>query len=227
MKKKVLALAISMIMLLSVFPVSAFAAEQSVTYTQNAIEDILAEINAEYGTNIHILTNNEKQQYGISATNIPTMTTSELADLESELRHIAEYEIPEYERTTQEAMQAIARVNEQLSANIITQFAVNASYNPIFAVKAIDYATAVAEAYITEDYYGNTVWGSIVSKDCITDKTQVRWFYAENPTVSRIDGGRTLYWVGEGDYCATIDGVQYFLSSGTQYAEMYIGNYCN
>lgn len=225
MKKKVLTLAFCVIMLLSVFPVSVFAAEQSATFTQNAIEDMLSEINAEYGTNIHILTANfEKKQYGASAPIIPTLTNSEL---ENELRYIAKYEIPEYEHTTQEAIQAIAHINEQLSTNIATQSSVNALYNPVLAVKTIDYATAVAEAYITEDYYGNTVWGSIVGKDCITDKTQVRWFYTENPDVSRIDGGRTLYWVGEGDYCATIDGVEYFLSSGTQYAEMYIGNYCN
>lgn len=227
MKKKIIAIALSILMLLAIFPVSAFAAEYPAIDTQKAIDDILTEINAEYGTNIHILTNSEKQPYEVSSANIPTMTASKLADLKNELRHIAEYEIPEFERTTQEAMQVIARVNTSLCTDIeFPEATVTAyDYDPLFAIKAIDYAVAAAEAYITKDRYGNTVWGSVINKFCITDRTQSRWFYAASPTVSRIDGGRTLYWVGTGDYCATIDGVQYFLSSGTQYAEMYVGNY--
>lgn len=227
MKKKLLALTVGLCMLLTIFPMSAFATESPAECSQKAIEDILAEINAEYGTNIHILTSNKNQQYGISAPSIPTLTVSELVELESELRYIAEYEIPEFERTTQEAMQTITNIGISPCAEIETLDTTVASYNydPLFVIKAIDYAVAAAEAYITQDHYGNTVWGSVVDKFCITDRTQSRWFYAANPTVSRIDGGRTLYWVGTGDYCSTINGVQYYLYSGTQYAEMYVGNY--
>ena len=103
----------------------------------------------------------------------------------------------------------------------------NSNGDSFLAVKAIDYATAVVETRITYNSYGVAVWGEIFDEYCDTDKTQPRWFYAENPSCSCIDGGRTLRWVGEGDYCATIDGVEYYLSSGIQVTEMYVGNYIN
>lgn len=227
MKKEILAIALSILTLFTIFPISAFATESPAKCTQKGIEDILTEINTEYGTNIHILTSSENKQFGISTASIPILTAFELIDLESELRHIAEYEIPEFERTTHEAMQKIAHVSVSPCVKVESPDAIETfyDYDPLYVIKAIDYAVAAAEAYITEDRYGNTVWGSVIDKFCITDPTQLRWFYAANPTVSHIDGGRTLYWVGTGDYCATIGGVQYFLYSGTQYAEMYVGNY--
>ena len=224
--KKILSATIALTLCLS-FSVTAFASGNFETSSKSAVEDILSAINEEYGTNIHIMASDAKQHDEASAACFPALSASELVALENELRYIAEYEIPEYERATQKAMQEIARVNASQASYSEVRSTETSSYDyePIIALLAIDYAVAAAEAYITSDRYGNTVWGSVVDKFCITDRTQARWFYAANPTVSRIDGGRTLYWVGSGDYYATIDGVQYYLSSGTQVAEMYVGNY--
>ena len=46
-----------------------------------------------------------------------------------------------------------------------------------------------------------------------------------NPSVSKIDAGRTLYWTGTGDYCGYVGGKQIYYSSGTQHAELYVGKY--
>lgn len=52
-----------------------------------------------------------------------------------------------------------------------------------------------------------------------------KWFLSVNPSVSKIDAGRTLYWTGTGDYCGYVGGKQIYYSSGTQHAELYVGKY--
>ena len=54
---------------------------------------------------------------------------------------------------------------------------------------------------------------------------QTKWFLSINPSVSKIDAGRTLYWTGTGDYCGYVGGKQIYYSSGTQHAELYVGKY--
>lgn len=207
------ALVLVVVLLMSMSTV-AFAAD--VVVAEDEISAVLEKINAEYGTNIHILTESELIQYGIN-TETP-QTSYELVDLEETLRYIAEVKIPQFERTTQEANAVMAVLSGE--ENILSVAA-----STVIATKDIDYATAGAEAYITEDSYGNTIWGSIVRGLCYTDMYQETWFMASNPTVTHMDGKKTLYWTGEGDYCAYINGTHYYLYSGTQYASMYIGNY--
>lgn len=52
-----------------------------------------------------------------------------------------------------------------------------------------------------------------------------KWFLSVNPSVSKIDAGRTLYWTGTGDYCGYVGGKQIYYSSGTQHAELCVGKY--
>jgi len=60
---------------------------------------------------------------------------------------------------------------------------------------------------------------------CETNMYQTKWFLSVNPSVSKIDAGRTLYWTGTGDYCGYVGGKQIYYSSGTQHAELYVGKY--
>ncbi|MCD8069577.1 MAG: hypothetical protein LUE87_11995, partial [Lachnospiraceae bacterium] len=65
----------------------------------------------------------------------------------------------------------------------------------------------------------------IVKGLCYTDVYQEIWFMASNPTVTHTNSSKTLYWVGEGSYCSYINGTQYYLYSGTQYASMNVEDY--
>lgn len=225
--KSICALVLSVVLIMSMSTV-AFAAD-STTDTSDEISAILASINAEYGTNIHVLSDNELAKYGLTNAEPQSMPNYEQVDLEETLRYIAEVQIPQFERTTEEAI----AVMESVGIDPTTMSATNnnevdvlsTASDPVVATKAIDYAIAGAEAYITTDYYGNTVWGSILSGFCYSNMYQETWFMALNPTVTHIDGRKTLYWTGTGDYCAYINGTQYYLYSGTQYASMYVGNY--
>lgn len=215
-RRSLWALALSMMLLMSMSTV-AFAADDTIN-NEDEISTILAKINAEYGTNIHVLSENELAQYGLIDAEPQTAATYEIVDLEETLRYIAEVQIPKFERTSQEANSVIAALSGEANALSVTA-------GTVIAKKDIDYATAGAEAYITTNSYGNTVWGSIVKGLCYTNMYQETWFMASNPTVTHTDGKRTLYWTGEGDYCAYINGTQYYLYSGTQYASMYVGDY--
>lgn len=214
--KSICALVLAVVLLLSMSTV-AFAAD-NVIDTKEEISAVLEKINAEYGTNIHILSESELAQYGLTAAEPQATKSYERVDLEETLRYIAEVQIPQFERTTQEANAVMASLSS--GASVLSTTA-----DTVIATKDIDYATAGAEAYITTDSYGNTVWGSIVRGLCYTDMYQETWFMASNPTVTHTDGRRTLYWTGEGDYCAYINGTHYYLYSGTQYASMYVGDY--
>lgn len=223
--KSLCALVLSVVLIMSMSTV-AFAADNTID-TEDEISVVLARINAEYGTNIHVLTDEELAKYGLTDAEPQSRATYNVVDLEETLRYIAEVKIPQFERTTQEAVMAMESVGiSPVTMNINDEAAVlSATSDSVIATKAIDYAIAGAEAYITEDSYGNTVWGSILNGFCYSNMYQETWFMALNPTVKHIDGRRTLYWTGTGDYCAYINGTQYYLYSGTQYASMYVGNY--
>lgn len=225
--KSLCALVLSVVLIMSMSTV-AFAADNTID-TEDEISAVLAKINAEYGTNIHVLSDSELAKYGLTDAEPQAMTNYELVDLEETLRYIAEVQIPQFERTSQEAIAAMESVGIDPATMTMTTnngaSVLNATSDPVIATKEIDYAIAGAEAYITEDSYGNTVWGSILTGLCYSNMYQETWFMALNPTVTHIDGRRTLYWTGTGDYCAYINGTQYYLYSGTQYASMYVGNY--
>ena len=143
------------------------------------------------------------------------MTVTELAQLEDTLRHIAE---------TQEANAILASIeNDFIAATRSGEL--RSTDEPITATKEIEYATAGAVAYTSKTILGKTIWGEIQHGFCVTDTQQATWFRATNPTVSRTDGNRTLYWVETGSYYSNINGTQYYLYSGTQYASMPIEDY--
>lgn len=203
--------------------VTAFAAEERIV-SDAEISAVLAQINEEYGTNIHILSAEELALLGLPVSESAPMTAAELAQLEDTLRHIAETQIPQFRTATQEANAVLSSIESDLTA--ATQFDELRSTNePITATKEIEYATAGAVAYTSKTILGKTIWGEIQHGFCVTDTQQATWFRATNPTVTRTDSNRTLYWVGTGSYYSNINGTQYYLYSGTQYASMPIEDY--
>ena len=225
--KSIFALALSAVLIMSMYNVT-FATDNT-NNTSDDISAILTMINNEYGTNIHVLSDNELAKYGLTDSELQTMTNYEQVDLEETLRYIAEVQIPQFERTTEEAFEAMENVGidpTTISKTVNNEVSMPSPRSgPVVATKPINYATAGAEAYITTDYYGNTVWGGILYGFCQSNMYQETWFMALNPSVTHIDARRSIYWVGTGDYCAYINGTQYYLYSGTQYASMYVGDY--
>ncbi|MBC8586239.1 hypothetical protein [Youxingia wuxianensis] len=202
---------------------TAFAAEERIV-SDAEISAVIAEINKEYGTNIHILSAEELTSLGLPVSEPAPMTATELAQLEDTLRHIAETQIPQFKKTTQEANAVLASI-EAAPANAAPFAELQSTSEPITATKEIDYATAGAVAYTSKTILGKTIWGEIQHGFCVTDTQQATWFRATNPTVTRTDSNRTLYWVGTGSYYSNVNGTQYYLYSGTQYASMSIDDY--
>ena len=225
--KKIIALLSAVVMIASVGAINAFATNIE-TESDNEVAIILEKINSEYGTNIHILSEEELEKYGLNSDNTSTvMATYENVNLEETLRNIAETKIPEFERTTQETIAAIESIGidtNAITANTDNEISMLAT-NPVIATKAINYAIAGAESSIARDSYGNAIWGPITNEFCTTNIYQDIWFFALDMYVKHIDRDRTLYWTGTGDYCAYINGEQYYLYSGTQYASMYVSEY--
>lgn len=225
MIRKYLSFVLVLLMCMSL-TVNAFAAEERIV-SDAEISAVLAEINEEYGTNIRVLSAEELMSLGLSAADPAPMTAGELEQLENTLRYVAETQIPQFRKTTQEAVDAIAGISSD-----ITTFSPDApnrglsiASDAITATKEIDYAIAGAVAYTSKNTSGKTVWGEIQYGFCTTDTAQSTWFRATNPTVTRTDSNSTLYWVGTGNYYSNINGTQYYLYSGTQYASMYIDDY--
>lgn len=186
--KHLCAMVLSVVLLLSMSGV-AFASDTLVD-TETEISAILARINAEYGTNIHVLTESEFVQYGLTDEDPPAPISYELVDLEETLRYIAEVQIPQFERTTQEAIANMesAGVDSSTMTKHNGAYVLSTTSDSVVATKEIDYAIAGAKAYITEDSYGNTVWGSVLTGLCYSNMYQRTWFMALNPTVTHIDG---------------------------------------
>lgn len=213
--KRLCVLVFTVILFISMSAV-AFAADT--TDTEEEISAVLAKINAEYGTNIYVLAESELIKYGLVDTDSQAISSSEPVNLEETLRYIAEVQIPQFERTTQEARIAMLVVSNGMNVLSTTD-------NSVIASKAIDYATAAVEAYITTDSDGNTVWGNILKSYCDTNMYQSTCFIATSTTAVHTDRKRTIYWTGDGDYIAYINGTHYYLYSGKQYASMYVGDY--
>lgn len=142
--KSICALVLAMVLLMSMSTV-AFAADNTID-TEEDISSVLARINAEYGTNIRELSESELIQYGLTAAEPQAAKSCEPVDLEETLHYIVEVQIPQFERTTQEANAVKAMLFDEVS-----KFGTTAG--TVVARKAIDYATAAVEAYITNDSY--------------------------------------------------------------------------
>ena len=201
--------------------IPAFAAEDRIV-SDTEVSAVISQINEEYGTNIHALSADELISLGLPVSEPKPMTASELMALENTLRHIAETQIPQFVAATQEANAVLSSI--QTSA-VSSGNELRAASTPITATKDIDYATAGAVAYTSKTIFGKTIWGEIQHGFCVTDTQQATWFQATNPTVTRTDSNRTLYWVGTGSYYSNVNGTQYYLYSGTQYASMPISDY--
>lgn len=201
--------------------VPAFAAEDRIV-SDAEVFAVLSQINEEYGTNIHALSADELISLGLPVSEPKPMTASELMALENTLRHIAETQIPQFVAATQEANAVLSSIH---TSTVSSGNELRAASTPITATKDIDYATAGAVAYTSKTIFGKTIWGEIQHGFCITDTQQATWFQATNPTVTRTDSNRTLYWVGTGNYYSNVNGTQYYLYSGTQYASMPIDDY--
>lgn len=201
--------------------VPAFAAEDRIV-SDAEVSAVLSQINEEYGTNIHALSADELISLGLPVSEPKPMTASELMALENTLRHIAETQIPQFVAATQEANAVLSSIQ---TSTVSSGNELRAASTPITATKDIDYATAGAVAYTSKTIFGKTIWGEIQHGFCITDTQQATWFQATNPTVTRTDSNRTLYWVGTGNYYSNVNGTQYYLYSGTQYASMPIDDY--
>lgn len=201
--------------------VPAFAAEDRIV-SDAEVSAVLSQINEEYGTNIHALSADELISLGLPVSEPKPMTASELMALENTLRHIAETQIPQFVAATQEANAVLSSIH---TSTVSSGNELRAASTPITATKDIDYATAGAVAYTSKTIFGKTIWGEIQHGFCVTDTQQATWFQATNPTVTRTDSNRTLYWVGTGNYYSNVNGTQYYLYSGTQYASMPIDDY--
>lgn len=201
--------------------VPAFAAEDRIV-SDAEVSAVLSQINEEYGTNIHALSADELISLGLPVSEPKPMTASELVVLENTLRHIAETQIPQFVAATQEANAVLSSIH---TSTVSSGNELRAASTPITATKDIDYATAGAVAYTSKTIFGKTIWGEIQHGFCVTDTQQATWFQATNPTVTRTDSNRTLYWVGTGNYYSNVNGTQYYLYSGTQYASMPIDDY--
>ena len=201
--------------------VPAFAAEDRIV-SDTEVSAVISQINEEYGTNIHALSADELISLGLPVSEPKPMTASELMALENTLRHIAETQIPQFVAATQEANAVLSSIH---TSTVSSGNELRAASTPITATKDIDYATAGAVAYTSKTIFGKTIWGEIQHGFCITDTQQATWFQATNPTVTRTDSNRTLYWVGTGNYYSNVNGTQYYLYSGTQYASMPIDDY--
>ena len=117
--KSICALVLSVVLIMSMSTV-AFAAD-STADTSDEISAILASINAEYGTNIHVLSDNELAKYGLTNAEPQSMPNYEQVDLEETLRYIAEVQIPQFERTTEEAiavMESVVYVGKYSTSSI-------------------------------------------------------------------------------------------------------------
>lgn len=205
------------LLVVMIMPINAFA-DGNKQNKMIEINAVLDRINDEYGTNIHVLSPKELAQYGIANTGNQNVQNVDLANLERTLRHIAEVEIPRFERNTQKAIAALREVGARLSSDIPNKDGMSKAIlnpMPISAEKAIDYAIAGANTYIMSDSYGNTVWGNVDECYCRSNVYWPLWFMAGRYAAVRIDGNRTIHWAGEGDYGACIEGIQYYIGTGT------------
>lgn len=220
--RKYLSLVVVLLLCISM-SVTAFAAEERIV-SNAEIDAVLESINSEYGTNIHALSYEELVALELPIEDYKPMTISELTQLEKTLRNIAENQIPKFMESTKEAEIVLSYISVSEDVSIPFDEATVLS-DAVTATKEIDYATAGAVAYTSKTIFGKTIWGEIQHGFCVTDTSQSTWFSATNPTVTRTDSNRTLYWVGIGNYYSNINGTQYYPYSGTQYASMPISDY--
>ena len=110
--KRTLTLFLGLLIFVS-FTASAYAVE----YVQapDTLDALLDKINAEFGTNFHVITPEEsRERYGfeIPYSNPAPMTKARLLELEEYFRHFAMVEIPKINKRTQEALAISASIEK-------------------------------------------------------------------------------------------------------------------
>ena len=110
--KRALTLFLGLLIFVS-FTASAYAVE----YVQapDTLDALLDKINAEFGTNFHVITPEEaRERYGfkIPYSNPAPMTKARLLELEEYFRHFAMVEIPKINKRTQEALAISASIEK-------------------------------------------------------------------------------------------------------------------
>jgi len=162
--RKYITLLISIMMCLSIIPITANSEDKNdnlgnLQFDYTAIDNILNKINNEYGTSIHRVTPKEAlEKYGIilEETECTTRTQEELFEFEKHMINIAENEIPEYNRITQEAIERAKELGIEISTHeeyLKTNkplMPFTRAIGPISADKAIVYATPICA--LTRDY---------------------------------------------------------------------------
>ena len=116
--------------------VVALAAEQDIVTNQDSMNEIIAEINSEYGTNIHILSKEELKKYGLPENTNDNEVNFDSNSFEKELRYIAEVEIPEYDRITKESISGLQSKESTLNYFNTEGNTTNISINSASPVKA-------------------------------------------------------------------------------------------
>ncbi|WP_092976991.1 hypothetical protein [Ruminococcus sp. YE282] len=139
MFKRLLSIIMTTVIICSI-SVVALAAEQDIVTNQDSMNEIIAEINSEYGTNIHILSKEELKKYGLPENTNDNEVNFDSNSFEKELRYIAEVEIPEYDRITKESISGLQSKESTLNYFNTEENTTNISINsasPVTAKKAI------------------------------------------------------------------------------------------
>lgn len=142
--KRVLTLFLGLLIFVS-FTASAYAGGH--TQAPDTLEALLDKINADFGTNFHVITPEEaRERYGfeISYSNPASMTKAQLLEFEAYFRHFAMVEIPKIDKKTQEALAISASIEKakQDGEDFTLQDAERVARTTIIAEKSINGTTA-------------------------------------------------------------------------------------
>lgn len=138
MFKRLLSIIMTTVIICSI-SVVALAAEQDIVTNQDSMNEIIAEINSEYGTNIHILSKEELKKYGLPENTNDNEVNFDSNSFEKELRYIAEVEIPEYDRITKESISGLQSKESTLNYFNTEGNTTNISINSASPVTAKSY----------------------------------------------------------------------------------------
>lgn len=138
MFKRLLSIIMTTVIICSI-SVVALAAEQDIVTNQDSMNEIIAEINSEYGTNIHILSKEELKKYGLPENTNDNEVNFDSNSFEKELRYIAEVEIPEYDRITKESISGLQSKESTLNYFNTEENTTNISINSASPVTAKSY----------------------------------------------------------------------------------------
>lgn len=192
-----------------------------------ACDEILNEINAEYGTNMHRVTKEEalRKLDIVLPDRQDNIVRMSLDEFEQDARNRAEIDLPLYAKIDREAREKANKYERNSPKDTNTSESIASVY--VEASKPITYADALLFGYVGTNSVGSPIWTSVVNLGSHTNTTWAH-FWSGDPTTftySIIDLGRTATWNGYGDYYHRSGGILYYDGSGSQYTEFYAMNY--